>query len=271
VTHAEVRECLRAYADGTLDDAAAEVVRAHLASGCAECLRAAFTRPVGVPRAPVVVRRLSPGMIAAAVLAGAVIGGASVGLLLGMTRERPRTGDAAIEALVGRIERLRVERERAEASARERLARLEAQVGASERAVASPPPEPPATDDPVAEPATGPSWLEELLATAGARVVPLRPADSAPGASGYAVWSPARGVVVVSASDLPAGRSDAVYRVRVTLNGGATVWAGDLPASERGTLIVTASMPEGAGWRVTRVDLYRDPPNAPALTANLRP
>ena len=267
MTHAEVRDRLRAYSNGTLDEASVERVRAHLASGCGECLRQVFTRPVGLPRIPVVVRRPPRRLLAAALLVGAGIG-AGLGLLVGAARRgaTPPSG-AAVETLASEVERLRHEREDAETRARERLERLEARVVESERQA---PPEPPVVK-PLAPAAPGPNWLDELLASPGASLLPLRPAESAPGASGYAIWSRARGVVVVSASNLPAGRSDAVYRVRVTLNGGATVWAGDLPASDQGTLVVTATMPEGMGWRVTGVDLYRDPPNAPALTANLRP
>ena len=39
MTHAEVQALLQAYADGSLGEADAEVVRAHLASGCEDCLR----------------------------------------------------------------------------------------------------------------------------------------------------------------------------------------------------------------------------------------
>jgi hypothetical protein len=269
VTHAEVRDRLRAYADGTLDDAGAEVVRAHLASGCGECLRAVFTRRVGLPRVPVVEHRTPRRLLALALLAGLGIG-AALGLSVGTVRRAaPPPHDAGVDRLAEEVARLRREREATEADARERLARLEARVERQGEPVAVAKPE--AAPEPAPGDELPPDWLETLLASDGARLLPLQPAETAPGASGFAVWSRARGIVVVSASDLPVGSSDAVYRVRVTLNGGATVWAGDLPASERGTLVVTAPMPEGPGWRVTRVDLYRDPPNAPALTAHLRP
>jgi hypothetical protein len=111
--------------------------------------------------------------------------------------------------------------------------------------------------------------MQDLLSTPGARVLPLRPAERAPGASGYAVWSPIRGVVVVSAASLPVGLTDAVYRVRVTMSDASTVWLGDLPSAD-GSLLVTVAMPEPKGRRVTGVDLFRDPPGAPALTATLR-
>jgi hypothetical protein len=133
-----------------------------------------------------------------------------------------------------------------------------------------PRPAPPPCDPAAAERSGVPDWLQDLLSTPGARVLPLRPAERAPGASGYAVWSPIRGVVVVSATALPVGLTDAVYRVRVTMSDASTVWLGDLPSAD-GSLLVTVAMPEPKGRRVTGVDLFRDPPGAPALTATLRP
>jgi hypothetical protein len=50
VNHHEVQGLLAAYAAGTLAEAEAERVRAHLASGCLECLADVFARPVGLPR-----------------------------------------------------------------------------------------------------------------------------------------------------------------------------------------------------------------------------
>ena len=48
VTHDELRALLGAYAAGALSESAAEAVRAHLASGCKECLHDVFSRPVGL-------------------------------------------------------------------------------------------------------------------------------------------------------------------------------------------------------------------------------
>jgi hypothetical protein len=265
VTHAEVQTRLRAYADGSLDEADAEVVRAHLASGCEDCLRDVFTRPVAMPRAPVVVQRPPRGWIAAA-LGGGVAIGLAAGLLAGGGH------DAGPQStLAANVEQLRADRERTETESQERLARLEAMLqDVQQRTAPNPLPRPsPPPCDPAPERDGVPDWLQDLLSTPGARVLPLRPAEPAPGASGYAVWSPIRGVVVVSATSLPVGVADAVYRVRVTMSDQSTVWLGDLPSTD-GTLLVTVAMPEPNGRRVTGVDLFRDPPGAPALTATLR-
>jgi hypothetical protein len=295
VTHADLRRRLRAYADGTLGEADAEVVRIHLASGCPECLREVFTRPVGLPRPPVVVRRPQRGLVAAVALGAAAVG-LVVGLLAGRRPEarpvpHPETGELARE-----VARLRAEREQADATARARIDRLEARIREAEQA--KPPPQPTASPpDPTVSPAPEPSaappspttvptettlpqatrvdedgvpaWLAELLASDGARMVPLGAAEGATDARGFAVWARTRGLVVVSASNLPAGGREAVYRVRVTLSDQSTAWVGDATVLGRQRLLMTVAVPDAAGRRVVGVDLFRDPPGTPLLTAQL--
>jgi hypothetical protein len=262
VTHAELRSRLRAYADGTLDGSDVEVVRAHLAAGCPECLREVFTRPPGLPRPPVVVRRTPWAPVVVAALGAAAVG-AGVATIAGTSWDRrPPHDDAAVATLAAEVERLRAEQ------ASDRRARPETVDPAL-----APPPTGVAPAAPTAPPPDAdavPPWLADLLASDGARVMPLEAAPTAPGARGYVVWSPARGVVVVSAAALPTTPTSAVYRVRVTLYDGSTVWVGDLPAPERDPLVVTVEMPDGGGRRVTAVDLFRDPPGTPALSAKLR-
>ena len=266
MTHAEVQALLQAYADGSLGEGDADVVRAHLASGCEECLRDVFTRPIALPRAPVVVQRPPAGLAAAALAAGVLLG-LVLGLVAGGAHD-----PGPPPSLAADVERLRIDRERTETESQERLARLEAMLrDVQQRTTPDPLPRPtPPACEPASEATGVPDWLQDLLSTPGARVLPLRPAERAPGASGYAVWSPIRGVVVVSATALPVGLTDAVYRVRVTMSDASTVWLGDLPSAD-GSLLVTVAMPEPKGRRVTGVDLFRDPPGAPALTATLRP
>jgi hypothetical protein len=262
VTHAELRSRLRAYADGTLDGSDVEIVRAHLASGCSDCLREVFTRPPGLPRPPVVVRRTPWGPVVVAALGAAAVG-AGVATIVGTSWDRqPPHDDASVASLAIEVERLRAEQT---SERRARLAAADPAVAPSPTVVAPTPPTGAAPDaDEV------PPWLADLLTSDGARVMQLEAAPTAPGARGYMVWSPARGVVVVSAAALPTTPRSAVYRVRVTLHDGSTVWVGDLPAPERDPLVVTVEMPDGGGRRVTAVDLFRDPPGTPALSAKLR-
>jgi hypothetical protein len=50
VTHEEIRTLLPRYAGGVLMTVDAEAVRAHLASGCTDCLDGLYRMPVGMPR-----------------------------------------------------------------------------------------------------------------------------------------------------------------------------------------------------------------------------
>jgi hypothetical protein len=289
VTHADLRQRLKAYADGTLGDGEAEVVRVHLATGCPECLRDVFTRPIGVPRPPLVVRRSPRGLVLTGVGVALAVGVAA-GFLLGL---RDRSNDLVarrLDALESEVERLRVERDRAEATVRrqfDELAARERETVASPTPVPAPVPTPvppspadvrtetPPPSDPPAPPPRPDSrgvagWLAEILGSEGARVVPLGPNEGASGGTGFAVWSPSRKMVVVSASNLPLAGADVFYRVRVTMLDRSTAWVGDVVASPRRDLVISVILPATAG-RVERVDLYRDPPGTPVLTARLTP
>jgi hypothetical protein len=276
VTHAELQRCLPAYADGTLADGEAELMRSHLATGCQDCLGDVFTRPVGLPRPqPVTVRRRATALLVA-MACGAAALGIGIGTVAAIRWRGPATAEEpAVRALAGDVDRIRAERERGDEEARARLDRLERELQRDEArepdeepATTTPQPAPPAPDAEPIDADAVPGWLEQLLSVEGARVMALGAAEFAPGARGYAIWSPARGVVVVSASGLPSGTRQAVYRVRVGLSDGSTVWVGDLTAAERGTLLVTVAMPAADGRRVVGVDLYRDPPGEPVLTAS---
>jgi len=291
VTHAELRARLRAYAEGTLVEVEAEAVRVHLAGGCEECLRDVFDRPAGLPRPrPVVVaappRRGGPivGLVAAAAGLGVLAGS----LIMARRQAPPAVSDDVDRATAAEIANLRSERSmlsdkvkaledqvagagtRAQAVEQE-LERTRERLAEVEKRMAEPAPPSPPRSAPQAESETPPAWLDELLSSSGARAAPFRAAPFARDARGYALWSPARGLVVVTASGLLPGDALVTYRVRVLLSDGSEVWVDDLGATERGILNVTVALRGLAGRRAVAVDLYRDPPGRPALTAKLRP
>jgi len=125
VTHDEAAGLLSGYAAATLDLADAARVRAHLASGCADCLRELFGRPVGLPRPmpPVgLPRPVPPGHVSpprtrrtlalAVALAGAV---AATGLAAWTAHELQRRETRAARQsarLAARVSRLALKRER---------------------------------------------------------------------------------------------------------------------------------------------------------------
>ena len=268
MTHADVRGRLRAYADGTLADVEAEIVRAHLASGCEECLRDVFTRPPGMARPPIGVRRSSRGA-AIGIAAAAAIVALGIGLAPRLWNPRPGVDDEAVRQLRDEMARLRAERDAAERGSRDALARLEARVDEAEkratdgtRSGVTPPPSTAPEPDPV------PPWLDDLLATDGTRVIPLQAAGFASGATGWAVSNLGRGMVVVVASGLPTGDDTTGYRARVLLGDLTTVWASGLTVSASGRLTATIMLPDRR-WRVVKIELYRDPPGEPALAARI--
>jgi hypothetical protein len=280
VTHADLRTRLRAYADGTLGDAEAELVRAHLASGCVECLRDVFTRPVGLPRAPIAVPRSSAAVLVGIAAGAAVALGIAAIAVPGRRAAVAPAPDAGVDA---ELARLRDERSAAEARSRERIAQLEARVAESERRVPAAEENEPDVRAEIpaaagaASSATGPAapdseavpgWLSELLASDATRSLAMTAAPFVAGATGYAVWNVERGVVVVSASGLPANGREPVYRLRVLLDDGRAVTIAGLAASERGTLTVTAALPDRSR-RVRTLELFRDPTEAPALRAQV--
>ena len=125
VTHDEAAALLPGYAAATLDLADAARVRAHLASGCADCLRELFGRPVGLPcpmppvglPRPVPPGHVSPArtrrtLVLAVALAGAV---AAAGLAAWTAQELQRRETRAARQsarLAARVSRLALKRER---------------------------------------------------------------------------------------------------------------------------------------------------------------
>jgi len=122
VTHEEWAAVVPRYAAGELEEAQAEAVRDHLATGCARCLEVLFRLPVGRPRdvvlaQPGATRSLIPIGVALSLVALAF--SALVGWTIFDLREREADQRAESDRLVARVADL-------EATRREAVARLEA-------------------------------------------------------------------------------------------------------------------------------------------------
>ena len=115
-----------------------------------------------------------------------------------------------------------------------------------------------------------PGWVVAVLASEGARVVPLGPGE------GRGWGHRLRGVEPDAPDGRACRRRICRSRARRALSGpghharSITAWVGDVVASSRRDLVISVALPDTAG-RVARVDLYRDPPGMPVLTAELAP
>src|SRR5439155_21526367 len=117
VTHDQLRAVLPPYAAGELDEGPAEVVRAHLATGCPDCLGALFRLPVGRPRSRWEAglrreRRLAPATAVVLALALAALVGWTIRDL------RQREAERRAESVRAAARLIEVEIARAEAVAR---------------------------------------------------------------------------------------------------------------------------------------------------------
>jgi hypothetical protein len=129
--HEAMRPLLPRYAAGTLSDAESGAVRAHLASGCRDCLHDVFSRPVGLPPRPDTVNVPAGArpvarrpLVAVAVLSLALISVAA-SMIVDRSSRDVRAGEESAHPADGleEIEQLR--------------ASLASRLGALERAAAS--------------------------------------------------------------------------------------------------------------------------------------
>jgi len=106
---------LPGYAAGTIDDAAADAVRRHIAEGCLECLHEVFARPIGTPSPPVAAAPpvaptpmpLPPRVRRpwATIAVGVVVGAAVAAVVAGSTR-RHEPAPVGIDELIAARGRL---------------------------------------------------------------------------------------------------------------------------------------------------------------------
>jgi hypothetical protein len=272
VTHDEARVLVPSYSIGVLDDARAAAVRAHLASGCLDCLDGVFTRralarrrpatavldwPVEPPPRPARPTRRRGGLVALVAIAAG--GGWLLGAL-GLREQATRLG-----RLTSRVDGL----ETARAAVLTRLDRMES------RPLPAPAPAPvvaptPASAEP--DPETETRALREALAARTREVARLRAATATDGAGadllampgtallplspqgpfrdgrGHVVWNAGRPTVVVYAFGLPARER---YRLRVDDGDGASVEIGPVftPRADGSAVVPLrlATAPGGVG------------------------
>jgi len=244
VTHDELRAVLPPYAAGELAEEPAEVVRAHLATGCADCLGALFRLPVGRPRSrwEVGLRRerwFAPATAVVLALALAVLVGWTIHDL--REREAERRAESAraaarlVEVETARAEAVAhrdtlaraLEAARAEtadaraatAAGAEERARLEAELAAATSRIDSLLRSIRRRDTEIDRLLGGAPerTLADLAGMPGFGVARLEP-RSAGGARGHLLWHPARAAALLYAFGLsPARRS---YRIELELDDG---------------------------------------------------
>jgi anti-sigma-K factor RskA len=85
--------------------------------------------------------------------------------------------------------------------------------------------------------------MTSVLAAGDVRRIDLAGSKVAPGAAGYAFWSPSRRVLLFSAANLPALSPGRQYQLWVIPKGGKPVSAGMLNFDQRGRVIALADSP----------------------------
>ena len=292
VTHDELRAVLPPYAAGELAEEPAEVVRAHLATGCPDCLSALFRLPVGRPRNhwEAGLRRerwLAPATAAVLALALAALVAWTIRDLRRREAERHaenvRTSARLIEVETARaaavarsdalgrtLEGLRAEVAEARAAAggvAEERARLEAELAAagarSESLLRSI-----RRRDAEIDRLLGGAperTLADLAAMPGFGVARLEPRTSGR-ARGHLLWHPARAAALLYAFGLPpAGRS---YRVELELDDGRVQPGPTFTPGPDGDAVLPIRLPVVAA-HLRGVTVVQEPGTPPVLGARL--
>ncbi len=298
MTHEELRALLPRYAAGQLEDGESEVVRSHIATGCADCLREVFRHPMGLPRdaepsptpgapAPTVLGWQWQRAVGALGLVVVALGTWVIVDLRGReTRERERaerlaghladadaqrTGLAAsIRALESDLVAARAEAARqadavrttAEESAelRGELELARERVGVLTRGLRRRD----AEIDRLAGDTDAQQALRELAATPGTEMLRLDAVAPFRDTRGHVLWHPSRNVVLLYAFDLPPLRDGSSYRVRVRGDEGHLEVGQSFSPGPHGDVVVTIRL-GGAAARLREVEVLVDPSAEPVL------
>jgi len=298
VTHAEARRLLPGYAAGDLGAAEADGVRAHLVTGCAECLDDLFRRPVGMPQPelPDDVPARAARLPARRGLAGTAVAALTLGLmvLVAWTAYDVRRREALWEREVARgaarlsqVEAAQAERAaraealerdlaeaRAEAVRQAEAARAAAEASAELRRDLE------AAQDRSATLTRGvrrrdaeidrllgamdeQRTVRELLGTPGVEVLHLKPVPPFDDVRGHVLWHPARDAVVLYVFGLPDGGT---YRVRLGLDDGRVEAIPSFKPGPRGDVALPIRLRVSAA-HLRELEVVRDPAE-PVLTAH---
>jgi hypothetical protein len=287
VTHDRLRALLPQYAAGELDEDQAELVRAHMASGCASCLSDVFSRPVGLPPVAVPAAGPSPrsrrwllvpvGVVALAVCAAAVW---SIGDLRGREARR----GAELDVAAARLEDLRVrittlERELAAArdeagrqaqaarEAAERGAMLSRDIEAAETRIATLERGIRRRDrenDRLLGVVDAQSLLHELVGTPGVGLVRLQPVAPFRDVRGHVIWEHARRAGVLHAFALPPPAAGGSYRVQLVLADGRRVPGATFTPDPRGNAVLPLRL-FGTRDVLRAIEIVLDPGSQPVL------
>jgi hypothetical protein len=291
VSHDELRALVPSYAAGELAAAQAEVVRSHIADGCAACLQEVYRHPVGSLRRPLAKGAGAPAhrpwmvagaalLFALAVLASAVwrIDRLSRDLVASRFEAGRAAEDRAVRdrlgAHIGELEAA-LTAARAEARASAEVARagagvdaeLEDALGATQARV----------DDLTRrlqgrerEFARLEAALDsertrhDLLGTPGVRVLRLEPAAPFREPRGHVLWHPERDEMVLYAFALPPSAGSVGYRVRLRLDQGGTANGTRFVTDSRGQATVAVRVEGGAG-HLREVQVVLEPAGRPLL------
>ena len=294
VSHEEVHALLATYAAGALPAAQASAVRAHLASGCTDCLATLFRHPVGLPRPSIRSRepRHLGWIVALALFAGLLGYGAA--WIVQARHAQELTASALVDALRAQLGQADGERQRLQARVdglERELAAARAESGEQrERVAALTDARAQATRDlAVAEEriavltrgvqrrdgeidrllagADDGRAVRELVVTPGLRLLTLVPADGQGAVHGHVLWNPARQVAVVGLFGLPPLPAGATYRVALRGDADASPDESRLKPDARGDLVVAMRLRQAPGTRLT-VAVDREPAGDPVLATD---
>lgn len=275
VTHERLRALLASYAAAVLPEADAEAVRAHLQTGCPDCLADFYRLPVGlVPRK--LGRSWAASGVAAAAAGLAIALAATLGWLvrdIGARGAEQRAVAVALTdrlgglegrqgALAARVEALDARRAEVAARAAEveairaQLERLVSEANQNRRA-SSPHPRRRADVERLLGGVDDTRLLRDLVRSPGLQLLPLASTTPSSPVYGHALYQPERSTVLLVVFGLPQPTAGAGYRARALAAAAPPVEVRFRPG--KGGEIAVPLRFEGPQGDLERLDILREP------------